>query len=56
VGDGGVDSVRACFERPVGGATEREKGRDRGADRWAAAQCRAAVPLTGGSGMSVGTG
>jgi hypothetical protein len=28
-------------------------GRER-ADRWAAAQCRAAVPLTGGVGLSVG--
>jgi hypothetical protein len=30
VGDGGADGVSACFERPVGGATEGEKGRERG--------------------------
>jgi hypothetical protein len=29
VGDGGADGVRARFERPVGGAAEREKGRER---------------------------
>jgi hypothetical protein len=30
VGDGGAVGVRACFERPVDGAAEREKGRERG--------------------------
>jgi hypothetical protein len=31
-----------------------ETERGRGANRWAAAQCRAAVPLTGGSSLLAG--
>jgi hypothetical protein len=42
---GDVRFTRAC--RPD------RAGRE-GADRWAAAQCRATVPLTGGAGLSVG--
>jgi hypothetical protein len=42
---GDVRRVRAC--RPD------RAGRE-GADRWAAAQCRAVVPLTGGAGLSAG--
>jgi hypothetical protein len=38
----GAGRHRGAWPRPVG------------ADRWAAAQCRAAVPLTGGSGLSAG--
>jgi hypothetical protein len=38
--------VRCACCRP-----KTERG---GTDRWAAAQCRAAVPLTGGSGLSAG--
>jgi hypothetical protein len=40
-----------------GGAAEREKGRERGGtDRWAATQCQASVPLTGGFDLSADRG
>jgi hypothetical protein len=35
---------------------DRTEERRRGADRWAAAQCWAAVPLIGGSGLSAARG
>jgi hypothetical protein len=38
-------AARAC--RP-------DRARREGADGWVAAQCRAAVPLTGGAGLSAG--
>jgi hypothetical protein len=41
------DVRRACASRPD------RAGRE-GGDGWAAAQCRAAVPLTGGAGLSAG--
>jgi hypothetical protein len=40
---GDVRRARVC--RP-------DRARREGADRWAAAQCRVAVPLTGGAGLS----
>jgi hypothetical protein len=47
-------------QRPERGAHGRRAGRtERGIERangWAAAQCRVAVPLTGGAGLSVGAG
>jgi hypothetical protein len=33
------------------GRCRPNRGEEEGADRWAAAQCRAVVPLTGGSGL-----
>jgi hypothetical protein len=42
---GYVRRARAC---------RTERGRE-ASDGWAAAQCRAAVPLTGGAGLSAGT-
>jgi hypothetical protein len=44
-------SWATCAARTRAGRTER--GRE-ASDRWATAQCRAAVPLTGGVGLSAG--
>jgi hypothetical protein len=52
VAGGGGPGVGSGWERC--GAREGDR-RGVGADKWAAAQCRTAVPLTGGSGLSVGT-
>jgi hypothetical protein len=49
----GCHAARECrgaWPRPV----ETERGET--SDGWAAAQCRAAVPLTGGAGLSAGAG
>jgi hypothetical protein len=52
VGDGGAVDVRARFERPVGGAAEREKGRERRAVRprecYVAWGCHGAWPRPAG--------
>jgi hypothetical protein len=44
-------SRATCAARACAGRTERWR---EASDGWAAAQCRAAVPLTGGAGLSAG--
>jgi hypothetical protein len=49
----GLSAVRAGNMRRARVADRKQRG---GTDRWAATQCRAAVPLTGGSGLLAGAG
>jgi hypothetical protein len=49
----GPSALRMSNVRRACVADRKQRG---GTDRWVASQCRAAVPLTGGFGLSAGAG